>query len=87
MANVVVHGGGHGTIDVERLADRLLLRVTDQGPGIPRRRRVARHRPRPGRIGASGLWLARRLCERIDIQSGPGGTTVLLTCALSPHDE
>ncbi|BEL04746.1 hypothetical protein Q0Z83_029370 [Actinoplanes sichuanensis] len=87
MANVVMHGGGHGTIDVERLADRLRIRVTDQGPGIPRRRRMVRHRPRPGRIGSSGLWLARKVCERVDIRTGPGGTTVLLTYALSPHDE
>lgn len=86
MANVIVHGGGHGDIHVARYGDRLRIRVTDQGPGIPRRR-VVRPRPRPGRIGSSGLWLARKVCERVDIETGPGGTTVLLTYALSPHDE
>jgi anti-anti-sigma factor len=85
MANVVRHGGGRGTIAVERRDDRLLLRVRDRGPGIPRRHRRRSPRPRPGRVGSAGLWLARQICERVDIDTGPSGTTVLLTFALPPH--
>ncbi|XVU21250.1 ATP-binding protein [Actinoplanes sp. CA-054009] len=79
MANAVFHGGGRGVIDVERHGDRLIIRIADQGPGIPRRHRTESARPRPGRIGSAGLWLARQVCERVDIHTGPGGTTVLLT--------
>ncbi|MET0191402.1 MAG: ATP-binding protein [Pseudonocardia sediminis] len=85
MTNAVFHGGGRGTIDVERRGDRLVLRITDHGPGIPRRHRTESPRPHPGRVRFSGLWLVRQICERVDIDSGPGGTTVLLTYALPPR--
>jgi anti-anti-sigma factor len=87
MANAVLHGGGRGTIQVERRDDRLLLRVTDHGPGIPRRHRGEAPRPRPGRVGSAGLWLARQICERVDIDTRPGRTTVLLTYVLPPPAE
>ncbi|SNY71408.1 ATP-binding protein [Paractinoplanes atraurantiacus] len=79
MANAVFHGGGRGVITVERRDDRLMIRIADRGPGIPRRHRTQSPRPRPGRIGSAGLWLARQVCERVEITTGPGGTTVLLT--------
>jgi anti-anti-sigma factor len=87
MTNAVYHGGGRGIINVERRGHRLILRITDHGPGIPRRHRTESPRPRPGRVRSSGLWLARKICERVDIDTRPGGTTVLLTYALPPHVE
>ncbi|RZU53813.1 anti-anti-sigma factor [Krasilnikovia cinnamomea] len=87
MTNAVLHGGGRGTIDVERQGERLVLRITDQGPGIPRQHRTGNLRPRPGRVRSAGLWLARQICERVDIDTGPGGTTVLLTYAMPPRAE
>ncbi|GAB1639858.1 hypothetical protein KRMM14A1259_02810 [Krasilnikovia sp. MM14-A1259] len=87
MTNAVLHGGGRGTINVERLDDRLLLRITDHGPGIPRRHHTRNSRPRPGRVRSAGLWLARQICLQVDIDSGPGGTTVLLTYALPANTE
>jgi anti-anti-sigma factor len=87
MANAVIHGGGRGTINVDRRGDLLVLRITDHGSGIPRRHRAENPRPRPGRIGSSGLWLARQLCEQVSIDTGPHGTTVLLTYALPARAE
>ncbi|KHD72093.1 hypothetical protein MB27_42220 [Actinoplanes utahensis] len=83
MANAVLHGGGSGRITVNRLADRLHLEIRDTGRGIPRRHLGDRPPPRPGRIGSQGLWMARQICERVDIRTGPGGTTVRLTFAVS----
>src|ERR1700744_736862 len=34
--------------------------------------------PTTGRRGGMGLALARRVCDQVDIQTGSGGTTVLL---------
>ena len=85
MANVVVHGGGRGVIRAERQGDLLVLRVTDHGPGILRRHRRVNPRPHPGRIRSRGLWLARHVCERVDIDTGPDGTTVVLTYPLPPR--
>ncbi|MCA2219090.1 ATP-binding protein [Jidongwangia harbinensis] len=87
MANAVNHGGGRGSIRAEHRGDRMVLRITDHGPGIPRRHRTERPRPRPGRVGSSGLWLARHLCEQVSIDTGPAGTTVVLTYALPPRVE
>ena len=82
MANSVRHGGGRGHIRVTRRGGHLIIEVTDHGPGIPRRYLAERPRPRPGRIGMAGLWLVHQLCERVDIDTGPHGTTVRLTIAL-----
>ncbi|MBB2947091.1 anti-anti-sigma factor [Actinoplanes lutulentus] len=37
-----------------------------------------RPRPHPGSIGSYGLWLVRRICDEVDISTGPDGTTVRL---------
>ncbi|WP_328475629.1 ATP-binding protein [Actinoplanes sp. NBC_00393] len=82
MANAVRHGGGRGHIRVVAQEDHLLLEISDEGPGIPRRYLEAPVRPRPGRIGLAGLWLVREICDRFDVETGPGGTTVRLTIVL-----
>lgn len=87
MTNAVFHGGGRGTLTAERRGNRLILRIIDQGSGIPRQYRTERPRPRAGRIGSAGLWMARRICERVDIDTGPGGTTVQLTYPLPAHPD
>jgi anti-anti-sigma factor len=85
MTNAVRHGGGSGRIVVTGRDSRIFLEISDRGHGIPRRFRE-RPRPRPGRIGLYGLWLVRQICERVDIDTGPGGTTVRLTFAFTPAD-
>ncbi|MEU4423555.1 ATP-binding protein [Actinoplanes sp. NPDC024001] len=79
MANSVRHGGGQGHIRVRGRGDRLMIEISDEGPGIPRRFLEERPRPRPGRIGLAGLWLVRQICDGVEIDTGPGGTTVRLT--------
>jgi len=72
-ANAVVHGGGHGTIELALLDGELRCEVTDDGPGLPRR-------AVPEATGL-GLRLAESLTGRLELRSGAErrGTTAALT--------
>ena len=83
MTNSVRHGGGSGSVTVTGRDNLLFITVSDSGRGIPRRYRGDRPRPGPGAIGLYGLWLVRQICHRVDISTGPRGTTVQLTFALN----
>jgi len=81
--NAIRYAGGHGRLRMWRQGDDLWCRVTDDGPGIPKRWLDESHRPKPGRIGGSGLWLARQICHSVEIQTDRmSGTRVLLRYAL-----
>jgi anti-sigma regulatory factor (Ser/Thr protein kinase) len=77
--NAVRHAGGFGQLRLWRDADSLWCEVLDDGPGIPRRYLAASGRPEPGQIGGHGLWLARHICDSVDINfRSPSGTRVLM---------
>ncbi|BCY05434.1 STAS domain-containing protein [Actinoplanes sp. L3-i22] len=83
MTNAVRYGGGSGHITAAGRGNLLFLSISDSGRGIPRRYRGERPRPRPGHIGLYGLWLVGQICQRVDIDTGPGGTRVQLTFAVA----
>ncbi len=76
--NAVRHGGGAGWLELRRAGDELICQITDTGRGIPAGRLNGFHRPQPGHIGGWGLWLARHLCQSIEIDTGGEGTRVLV---------
>jgi serine/threonine-protein kinase RsbW len=81
--NAVRHAGGHGELILWREDGALLCEVVDKGPGIPTRELAESNQRRPGRIGGHGLWLARHICDDVQIESSRGaGTRVLLRYAL-----
>jgi serine phosphatase RsbU (regulator of sigma subunit)/anti-sigma regulatory factor (Ser/Thr protein kinase) len=80
--NAVRHAGGAGTAWFWRDGDTLVAEISDAGPGIPPRWRSPGNRPRPGRIGASGLWLVREICTSVEMDTGPSGTRVALRYAV-----
>jgi anti-sigma regulatory factor (Ser/Thr protein kinase) len=82
--NAVRHGGGQGRLAVWRQADELWCEIVDTGGGIPSGRVNGFHRPQPGHIGGWGLWLARHICKSVDIESGRGGTRVVLRYPIPP---
>jgi len=73
------------SIEGETVPQLLVIRVEDQGPGIADLDLVlsGRYQSRTGM--GMGILGARRLMDQFDIQSGPGGTSVILK-KLLPHD-
>jgi serine/threonine-protein kinase RsbT len=76
--NIFMYAGG-GLIELvpgARPRPTLLIRATDEGPGIPHLDDVlgGRYRSRTG-LGA-GLVGTRRLVDRFEISTGPGGTRI-----------
>ena len=77
--NALRHGRLPVRVRVWVTPSRLLCTVTDQGPGIadPLVGYMRAHRD-PSR-GGLGLWLARRLCDQVDLRRTSEGFTVRLT--------
>jgi len=76
--NAFMYAGG-GQLELvpsTRPRARLLVRAVDRGPGIPNLEEIlaGRYKSRTG-LG-SGILGTKRLAERFEIQTGPGGTRV-----------
>ncbi|RQG98778.1 ATP-binding protein [Natrarchaeobius oligotrophus] len=86
------HDGERPRIDlrVEATADAVVLRVTDDGPGIPEERRGSLFQ-RKSRNHGLGLYLVRILANRYGgdvelVETGPDGTTVAVTLPRADDD-
>jgi anti-sigma regulatory factor (Ser/Thr protein kinase) len=77
--NAVRYAGGTGRITLRRQGGRLIVEITDDGPGLPAD--LSMERPAVTALGGRGLWLAHAMCDDITIVSGPGGVTVTMTVA------
>ncbi|MFC0534193.1 ATP-binding protein [Phytohabitans kaempferiae] len=73
--NAIRHGGGWGRLLLWRDGPLLRCQVVDHGPGLPDPTAGTR-RPEPTALGGRGLWIARRLCPDLVVDTGPKGTTV-----------
>ena len=81
-ANAFRHGRPPVGARLWASTDRLVCTVSDSGRGIdPLHGYWPAHGPDLAR-GGMGLWLARKLCDHVDIESTPHGTTVRLATAL-----
>ena len=82
-SNAVRHGAPPVGLRLWTSADRVVCAVTDHGRGLDDP--FAGYGPAHGQDlsrGGMGVWLARQLCDHVDISSGPDGVTVRLTTAL-----
>jgi anti-sigma regulatory factor (Ser/Thr protein kinase) len=82
-SNAIRHGAPPVGLRLWTSADRLVCTVTDAGPGPDDP--FAGYGPAHGddlSRGGMGVWLARQLCDHVDISSGPDGVTVRLATAL-----
>jgi anti-sigma regulatory factor (Ser/Thr protein kinase) len=82
-SNAVRHGGPPVSLRLWMSADRIVCTIADQGPGWDDP--FAGYGPAHGddlSRGGMGLWLARQLCDHVDIAQGAGGTAVRLTMRL-----
>lgn len=62
--------------------ESVTVEVTDDGPGIPPGTRV--ELPPPDAVSGRGLWLMRTLCDNLDLDTGPQGTTARLVMLSDP---
>ena len=82
-ANAFRHGTRPVSARLWASADRLVCTISDSGTsyGDP----TAGYRPAHGADlsrGGMGLWLARKLCDHVDLIAGPSGFTVRLVSVL-----
>lgn len=83
ITNAVRHGGGRGWLRLWQADEVLYCLVSDIGSGIDLVRLDDRSRPAPDIAGGWGLWLARELSDEMRVHSGPKGTSVRISAALS----
>lgn len=83
LTNAVRHGGGHGRIRLWRANRAVVCEVSDSGAGIGANRLANRERPRLDNAGGWGLWLADELSDRMEVRTGPSGTTVRISAGLA----
>ncbi|MCZ2815199.1 sensor histidine kinase [Modestobacter sp. VKM Ac-2984] len=82
-ANAVRHGGPPVQLRLWASADRVVCRISDGGAGMDDP--FAGYGPAHGddlSHGGMGLWLARQLCDHVDVVDGPNGLSVRLTTLL-----
>ncbi|GHE09895.1 ATP-binding protein [Klenkia taihuensis] len=86
-ANAFRHGGRPVSARVWADADRVVVSISDGGrEGFDGR--LAGYRPAHGddlSHGGMGLWLARKLCDHVDVEGAATGSTVRLTTATDPR--
>src|SRR5215218_6808214 len=74
-------------VDEEAKPQRLVVRVSDEGPGIEQLEDVLAGRYQSATGMGMGIVGARRLMDGFSIQTSPAGTTVVLEKFLSPRHE
>jgi anti-sigma regulatory factor (Ser/Thr protein kinase) len=82
-SNAVRHGGPPVQLRLWASGDRVVCRISDRGPGMDDP--FAGYGPAHGADlsqGGMGLWLARQLCDHVDVIDDGAGLTVRLATAL-----
>lgn len=82
--NAIRHGGGRGRLLLWRTGDLLYCQVRDQGPGMADPA-AGRSPPDPHQAGGRGLWITRRISQRLDVDSTGDGTVVTAVLVLPPR--
>lgn len=83
ITNAVRHGGGAGRLRFWTEDHTVLCEVSDAGEGIGPQRLGRNDRPAPHVAGGWGLWLAKQLSDDMVVKTGPAGTTVRISSAVS----
>ncbi len=82
LANAVRHGGGGGRIVLLYYGSEVVAHISDRGPGMTGA--IPEHLPPTDAPGGRGLWMSRRMVDRLVLSSGPHGTVLRLEMIDSP---
>jgi anti-sigma regulatory factor (Ser/Thr protein kinase) len=74
--NVLRHGGGTGEARMWATDRRVVCEITDAGTATGNFLGFLRADPRSEQ--GHGLWIARQICDLLEMRTGPSGTTVRL---------
>jgi anti-sigma regulatory factor (Ser/Thr protein kinase) len=77
VANAVIHGGSPARLTIWADEHSIFMEVEDHGSGLTDPLLGFRP-PRAGQIGGAGLWIARQLCDEVEILPSASGTTAQL---------
>jgi anti-sigma regulatory factor (Ser/Thr protein kinase) len=83
-ANTLRHTGSSGTLAIWQDGTELICQVQDEG--IITDPLVGQRKPGLDAAGGHGLWLVNQLCDRAELASGAGGTTVRMHMDLPSPD-
>lgn len=85
-ANTLAHTSGPGTLTMWVTDDEVICQVQDQGQITDPL--AGRIRPDPDApSGGRGLWVVYQVCDRVEIRTGPAGTTVRVHVRRTPRSE
>lgn len=86
VTNAVIHGLPPRRLWVYADASTLICRIHDGGPGLADPL-AAYLVPERNALRGNGLWLARQMCDYLDVATSPDGTQIVLGTALSADPE
>lgn len=82
--NAIVHGRSPATLRLWIAAGEIVCEVADAGTGI-KDVLAGQLTPAPDGPGGRGLWLARLLCDAVEIRNGVGCTVSLHATVHGPR--
>jgi anti-sigma regulatory factor (Ser/Thr protein kinase) len=75
--NALIHADGAAHVEIITTIDSVTVKISDHGPGLPPDHIV--ELPPPSHSRGRGLWLAKQLCDRVDVLPTADGTRIALT--------
>jgi anti-sigma regulatory factor (Ser/Thr protein kinase) len=82
-ANTVRHARTQGSIEIWSDAGEIICEMHDGGV-IADPTSVGRQPPAADASGGHGLWLVYQICDKVELHSDSGGTTIRLHMSLPP---
>jgi anti-sigma regulatory factor (Ser/Thr protein kinase) len=82
-ANTVRHARTQGSIEIWSDAGEIICEMRDGGV-IADPESVGRQPPAADASGGHGLWLARQICDKVELHSDSNGTIIRLHMSLPP---
>jgi anti-sigma regulatory factor (Ser/Thr protein kinase) len=81
-ANTLRHTSRPGTVIAWHTADEFLCQITDTGQITDPL--AGLRPPSEERLGGQGLWVVNKVCDLVELRTGPNGTTIRLHMRLGP---